>query len=81
MLGSINTTVGLVLAGLAFPAQRSEILMFAEHYGADWYTRQHLAGLAEARYPDLAAVTTALAHRPRRAWPRTARAARSLGLD
>lgn len=56
--------VGLVLAGLVFPAQRWEIMMFAEHYGADRFTRQRLADLPEGRYRDLAAVTTALAHDP-----------------
>lgn len=59
-----TSQVLLVLADLVFPAQRWEIIMFAEHYGADWYTRERLTGLPEGRYRDLAAVTTALAHPP-----------------
>lgn len=56
--------VMLVLAGLEFPAQRREIIMYAEHNGADHYTRQRLAGLPDVRYLNLAAITKALARHP-----------------
>jgi len=58
-----TSQVGVVLADLEFPAHRWEIVMFAERYGADRYTRMRLARLPEGRYCDLAAVTSALAQR------------------
>ena len=53
--------VARILDGLVFPAQRWEIVMCAEHYGADWYTRRQLARLPDGCYRDLDAVATALA--------------------
>jgi len=53
-----STVAGLavVLDGLALPAHRWEIVMHAEHYGADRSTRSMLASLPDGRYEDLPAV-------------------------
>jgi Protein of unknown function (DUF2795) len=52
--------VSQVLAGLAYPAAKWQILMYAENYGADAYTRAELWALPTGEYRDLGAVLTAL---------------------
>jgi hypothetical protein len=52
--------VSQVLAGLVYPAAKWQILMHAEHYGADAYTRAELWALSTGVYSDLAAVLQAL---------------------
>jgi hypothetical protein len=49
-----------VLAGLAFPAQRWQVIAEAEHYGADARTRQELRVLPDARFESYAALLWAL---------------------
>ena len=43
-----------VLAGLSFPARRWEVIVEAEHYGADARTRQELRALPDARFESFA---------------------------
>lgn len=49
-----------VLAGLAFPAAKWQIVMQAEEYGADSATREQLWSLPTGSYPDLRAVLASL---------------------
>lgn len=49
-----------VLAGLAFPAAKWQLITHAEHYGADSATRADLWALRPGDYPDLQAVFAAL---------------------
>ena len=52
--------VGQVLAGLTYPAAKWQILMHAEDYGADAWTRADLWALPTGEYQDLGAILTAL---------------------
>ena len=52
--------VSQVLAGLVYPAAKWQILMHAENYGADAYTRAELWALSTGVYSDLGAVLRAL---------------------
>jgi hypothetical protein len=45
-----------VLAGQQFPAERWQLIVGAEHYGADAQTRQELQALPPRRYISLAEV-------------------------
>jgi hypothetical protein len=49
-----------VLADLAFPAAKWQLIIHAEDYGADSSTRADLWGLPPGDYPDLQAVLVAL---------------------
>lgn len=49
-----------VLAGLVFPAQRWQVVIHAEYYGADLHTRTLLDVLPDGSYANLAAVSAAL---------------------
>jgi hypothetical protein len=49
-----------VLAGLEFPAAKWQIVIHAEHYGADAASRGQLWTLVPQTYPDLASVFAAL---------------------
>jgi len=49
-----------VLAGLAFPAEKWQLIMHAEDYGADSATRADLWGLPAGTYDGIAAVLVAL---------------------
>lgn len=49
-----------VLAGLTFPAAKWELVMHAEHYGADVRTRADLWALPAGSYADLPDVFAAL---------------------
>ncbi|WP_300011256.1 DUF2795 domain-containing protein [Pseudonocardia sp.] len=49
-----------VLAGLAFPAAKWQLIIHAEDYGADASTRAELWALPPGDYPDLPAVFVAL---------------------
>lgn len=52
--------VAMVLDGLSFPAAKWQILMHAENYGADAFTRVELWSLPTGAYADLEAVLSAL---------------------
>jgi hypothetical protein len=52
--------VSQVLAGLTYPAAKWQILMHAENYGADAFTRAELWSLPTGEYPDVDSVLTAL---------------------
>ena len=52
--------VSQVLAGLTYPAAKWQILMHAEDYGADAWTRADLWALPTGEYQDLGAILTAL---------------------
>lgn len=52
----------IVLAGVGFPAQRWEIVIYAQLYGADRHTGTLLADLPEGTCGDLEAVTAAVSH-------------------
>ncbi|OLT14617.1 hypothetical protein BJF78_17990 [Pseudonocardia sp. CNS-139] len=52
--------VAKVLDGLSYPAAKWQILMHAENYGADAFTRVELWALPTGEYADLAAVMWAL---------------------
>jgi len=52
--------VAKVLDGLPFPAAKWQILMHAENYGADAFTRVELWSLPTGEYADLDAVLSAL---------------------
>lgn len=49
-----------VLAGLAFPAAKWQLIIHAEDYGADARTRADLWALPSGDYPDLRSVLVAL---------------------
>lgn len=49
-----------VLAGLPFPAEKWQLIMYAEEYGADATTRSDLWALPVGSYPDLSAVLRSL---------------------
>lgn len=55
-----------VLTGLAFPAAKWELIMHAEHYGADARSRAELWSLPAGTYPDRHAVLAALGLVPAR---------------
>ncbi|ALE81338.1 hypothetical protein WY02_26505 [Pseudonocardia sp. AL041005-10] len=60
-------SVGPVLAGLAFPAQRWQVLAEADAWGAPGVLRRLLAELPSGRYADLDSVVRAVrTARPRR---------------
>lgn len=76
-----------VLAGLPFPAEKWQLITYAEEYGADATTRGDLWALPVGSYPDLSAVLASLglaaatvdpARRGYRAAPPAAAAARGL---
>jgi hypothetical protein len=52
--------IGQVLAGLEFPAAKWQLIMHAEDYGADAYTRAELWSLPLGTYADRGAVLAAL---------------------
>jgi hypothetical protein len=52
--------VSQVLAGMAYPAAKWQLIMQAEEYGADAPTRAELWALPTGSYPDLPAVLAAL---------------------
>lgn len=56
-----------VLAGVAFPAAKWELVMHAEHYGADVRTRADLWALPAGSYADLPDVFAAMGLAPARA--------------
>jgi len=49
-----------VLAGLSSPARRWEVIVEAEHYGADARTRQELRALPDAQFESYPALLWAL---------------------
>ena len=52
--------VSQVLAGLSYPAAKWQILMHAENYGADAFTRVELWSLPTGEYRDIESVIAAL---------------------
>ena len=55
-MSSAAQRVRHVLAGQQFPAERWQLIVGAELYGADAYTRQELHALPPRRYASLADV-------------------------
>ena len=49
-----------VLDGVAYPAAKWQLIMYAEEYGADAATRADLWALPPGEYPDLVAVLAAI---------------------
>jgi hypothetical protein len=58
--GAAERRVSQVLAGVAFPAARWQLVMHAEEYGADAATRAQLWALRVRTYADLTAVLHAM---------------------
>jgi hypothetical protein len=58
--GDATERVAQVLAGMAFPAAKWQLVMEAEEYGADATTRADLWALPAGSYPDLRCVLDAV---------------------
>lgn len=59
-IGAATRRLGQVLAGAEFPAAKWQLVMHAEHYGADADTRSELWSLPPGTYGDLGDVLVAL---------------------
>jgi hypothetical protein len=53
---AVGWRLAYVLEGLVFPAAKWQVMMHAEHYGADAVSVAQLWGIPARTYPDLAAV-------------------------
>lgn len=65
---AVAARLGQVLAGLAFPAAKWQLIMYAEDYGADAESRVELWSLPAGSYADLHTVFAALGVARPRPW-------------
>ncbi|GAA4558017.1 DUF2795 domain-containing protein [Pseudonocardia xishanensis] len=73
--------IGQVLAGMAYPAAKWQIVAQADHYGADAVTTAQLWSLPSGTYRDLAAVCVGLGLLPVRPGFRQQPEIQSAGRD